>query len=87
VTVVSGAPPAGSKISLDWIDLLQEKVLTGATQGASVPGVDIPRYIEMFMAGKLPVDKLVTRTLPLERVNEALDRLEKGDLGRTVIVL
>ena len=84
--VVSGAPPAGSRVNLDWMDLLQEKVLTGATQGASVPGVDIPRYIEMFMAGKLPVDKLVTRTLPLEKINEALGFLERGEPGRSVIV-
>lgn len=84
--VVSGAPAATEKITMSWAPLLAQKVLTGAVLGAITPGVDIPRYVELMMQGKLPVDRLVTRKMPLDQVNNAIHLLEKGEVGRSVIV-
>jgi S-(hydroxymethyl)glutathione dehydrogenase/alcohol dehydrogenase len=39
----------------------------------------------MYMTGKLKIDELVSRTFPLEQVNEAYDLLQKGEVARSVI--
>jgi alcohol dehydrogenase len=51
-----------------------------------VPIRDIPKFIEMFHAGQLPVDKLLTDTIKLEEINEGFDRLHKGEVARQVIL-
>jgi alcohol dehydrogenase len=52
-----------------------------------VPGRDIPRYIELYRRGRLPVDRLMSGTLELGEVNEGFDRLHDGAAIRQVIVL
>ena len=49
--------------------------------------VDIPRYIELYRAGKLPVDKLLSGTGPLDDINAAFDRLDRGEVIRHVITM
>jgi len=51
-----------------------------------VPSRDIPKFIEMFHAGQLPVGQLLTDTLHLEEINEDFDRLHKGEVARQVIL-
>jgi len=85
MTVVSGAPPMGQRVSIDWLPLLAQKMLTGAAQGAAVPGVDIPRWVDLYMAGRLPIDRLITRTYSLDQINEAFEAFEKGEVIRAVI--
>lgn len=85
MVVVSGAPAVTDKITMSWAPLLAQKMITGAVLGAIIPAVDIPRYVELMMQGKLPVDKLVTRKMPLDKVNEAIHMLEQGEVGRSVI--
>jgi alcohol dehydrogenase len=53
--------------------------------GSCVPGRDIPAFARPFRQGRLPVDRLVTHTLALDDVNEALDRLADGVAVRQVI--
>ncbi len=53
--------------------------------GSSVPGRDIPRYISLYQAGLLPVDKLLTHTIPLEEINEGFDRLAAGKAIRQIV--
>ena len=40
----------------------------------------------MFRTGKLPVDQLLTDIIPLEKINEGFDRLQKGEVARQVIL-
>ena len=47
---------------------------------------DIPRFIELFRAGQLPVEKLLTGIIPLEEINAGFDRLHKGEVARQVIL-
>ena len=51
-----------------------------------MPALDIPRFIELFEGGRLPVDTLLTGTLALEDVNEAFDRLASGEAARQAIL-
>jgi Zn-dependent alcohol dehydrogenase len=52
-----------------------------------VPSRDIPRYIALYLAGRLPVDKLLTSTVALGDLNEAFDQLAAGTTIRQVLVL
>jgi len=49
------------------------------------PRYDIPPYVELFMAGKLPLDRLVTARYPLARINDAIRDTLEGKIIRGVI--
>jgi alcohol dehydrogenase len=51
-----------------------------------VPARDIPRFIELHRAGRLPVDRLITHRLRLAEINQGFDRLAAGQAVRQVIV-
>ncbi len=63
----------------------QEKKLIGSIYGSSVPRFMVPRLIELYMAGKLNLDDLLTRSWPLDQINEAYDALIRGEVARSVI--
>jgi Zn-dependent alcohol dehydrogenase len=65
----------------------EERTLKGSYIGTAVPSRDIPRYIELYQRGRLPVDRLLTGTLNLDEVNDAFDQLHSGQAVRQVIVL
>ena len=64
----------------------EERTLKGSYLGSAVPTRDIPRYIELYKAGRLPVDRLITHRLSLDQINEGFDRLATGDAVRQVIL-
>ena len=45
----------------------------------------MPRYIELYRRGRLPVDRLMTGTLPLDRINEGFDLLRQGKAIRQIV--
>ena len=53
--------------------------------GSCIPRRDIPRYIGMYQAGLLPIDKLRTHTLRLDEINLGFDRLATGQAVRQII--
>jgi alcohol dehydrogenase len=63
----------------------EEKTLMGSYMGSCVPQRDIPRFMEMYRAGILPVDLLTSRVIKLDQVNESFDLLERGEVARQVI--
>jgi Zn-dependent alcohol dehydrogenase len=83
--VVVGLPPISITLNVAPFELLLGKVLTGTTQGDIRANVDIPRYIDLFMDGKLPIDKLITTSCDLDEINEAYGALERGEVVRTVV--
>ncbi|MDY6863106.1 MAG: Zn-dependent alcohol dehydrogenase [Thermodesulfobacteriota bacterium] len=86
LTVIVGSPPAGEKLSIDPMGLLTEKTIMGTAGGSLRPGIDIPRYVELYMQKKLDLDKLITKSFPLEDINRSFETMEKGEVGRSVIV-
>ena len=86
-TVTVGLPDPEQMLSIPAVSLVaEERTLKGSYLGSCVPALDIPHFIELFEAGKLPVDTLLTGTLELEDVNEAFDRLASGETARQAIV-
>lgn len=83
--VIAGMAPLADTLSIAPFHFLLGKTITGSTQGDVVPQIDIPRYIDLFMAGKLPIDKIITKSYKLDEVNEAFEALEKGEAIKSVI--
>lgn len=85
--VFASHPPAGQLIQLDPHDMISGKRIRGSWGGASDPERDIPRFAEMYLAGRLPLDRLIRDRFPLEDVNAALSALESGTSLRPLLVL
>jgi Zn-dependent alcohol dehydrogenase len=83
--IVAGMAPLTSMLTIAPFEFLIGKTITGAVQGDVIPQIDIPRYIDLYMAGKLPIDKLITNSYSLDQINEAYEALEKGKVIRSVI--
>ena len=60
--------------------------ILGSNYGSAVAAVDFPRYAEAYLAGRLPVDRLIDRRLPLADLEDAFDRLRAGEAARQVVV-
>lgn len=61
------------------------RTLIGSYLGSAVPARDIPRFVELWRAGKLPVEKLVSATLTLDEINSGMDELADGRAVRQII--
>jgi len=83
--IVVGMAPLGTVFSIATYEFLLGKTVTGTVQGDINPQIDIPRYIDLYMNGKLPIDKLITKTYGLDEINQAFEALEKGQVIRSVI--
>jgi S-(hydroxymethyl)glutathione dehydrogenase/alcohol dehydrogenase len=84
-TVIIGAAPVGTKIGIDATFLLAEKKIIGTLGGSLQPKKDIPEWIDFYMDGKLPVDKIISN-YRLEEINLAFSDLEGGKIIKGVIV-
>lgn len=84
--VVVGVSPAGTRISIDPLLFLQQRVLTGSSFGAGHQRTDVPMMIDLYMSGKYRLDELITRRVPLTDLNHAFDLMLKGEVKRSVVV-
>ncbi|MCH8185193.1 MAG: alcohol dehydrogenase, partial [Chloroflexi bacterium] len=75
----------GTKIELDGASFLREKRIQGSSMGSNRFRIDMPRYIEFYLQGRLKLDELVTQRMKLEQVNEAFEDMKQGYVARTVI--
>ena len=86
-TVTAGLPPPGNTWALQQVSLVaEERTVKGSYIGSCVPSRDIPRYIGLYRAGKLPIDKLMGERMPLADINRGFDRLEAGESLRDLII-
>ncbi|HLO75651.1 MAG TPA: zinc-binding dehydrogenase [Magnetospirillum sp.] len=83
--ILAGNVAFGERLSIDPFDLIRGKKLVGSWGGESVPDRDVPRYAAFHAQGKLPLNRLISHEFPLEGVNDALDALERGEVGRAII--
>jgi alcohol dehydrogenase len=65
----------------------EERTIKGSYLGSCVPLRDIPRYIEWYQAGKLPVNRLLGGSMPLDGINTGFDALASGDALRQTVLL
>lgn len=86
-TVTAGLPHPQRQFSVPAVSLVaEERTVKGSYMGSAVPSRDIPRFVALYRAGRLPVDRLLTHRLTLDQINPAFDRLARGEAVRQVIV-
>ncbi|NWK83451.1 zinc-binding dehydrogenase [Staphylococcus sp. GSSP0090] len=87
-TTTTGLPDPKHQFSFPQVTLAaEERTIKGSYVGSCVPDRDIPRFINLYHQGRLPVNKLLTDTLPLEQINEGFDRLARGEAARLVVTM
>lgn len=85
-TVAIGLADPSRELRIPAVTLVgEERQLMGSYMGSCVPQRDIPRFLNLYRAGLLPVDLLKTREIRLEDVNGAFDALDEGSAVRQVI--
>lgn len=87
-TITSGLPNPAARFQLPLAQMVgEEREIRGSYLGSGAPAVDISRYIDLYKAGKLPVNRLMGRTFTLDEINEGFDHLASGSSLRDAIVM
>ena len=80
-----GHAPHGTPVTIDARDLMMEKIIMGSLYGSGQPLITFPRLLNLYKQGDLMLDELVSRTYPLERINDAFEALGKGEVARSTL--
>ena len=83
---VIGMIPVGVKIELMGSAFLQEKKIQGSMMGSNRFRVDMPRFIDFYLQGKLHLDQMISKRIPLENIMDAFADMKTGEVARSVIV-
>jgi len=83
---VIGMIPVGQTVTLMGAAFLGEKRIQGSLMGSNRFPVDMPRFVDFYMSGKLKLDDMISRRIKLEQVNEAFEEMKSGQIARSVIV-
>ncbi|OZD18261.1 alcohol dehydrogenase [Rhodococcus sp. 06-156-3C] len=85
-TVTVGLPKPDAESTISPLGLVAEaRTIVGSYLGSAVPSRDIPRYVELWRNGHLPVEELISATITLDQVNEGMDALATGHALRQII--
>ena len=84
-TIIGMIPP-GEMVAMHGPEFLFEKKIQGSFMGSNRFRVDMPRFVDFYMQGKLHLDELVSHRIKLADVNDALQALETGEVARSVIM-
>ena len=85
--VLVGLTPFGARASFEAFPFVDGSLrILGSNYGFAVAAVDFPRYAELHLAGRLPIDRLVERTISIDEVEEAFEVMRRGAGLRRVIV-
>lgn len=85
-TVTGGLPAPSAMLQIPAVSLVaEERTLKGSYIGTCVPARDLPRYLNLFRRGRLPVDRLLTDQITLDDINAGFDRLREGRAIRQVV--
>jgi S-(hydroxymethyl)glutathione dehydrogenase / alcohol dehydrogenase len=84
--VIVGIPAAGTTVSLDPVAIADGSLrVVGSKMGASRPGEDIPKLAELYRAGRLKLDELISERYEFDRINDAIDSARGGKVIRAVV--
>ncbi len=83
---VIGMIPVGQKVEIDGYMFLTERKLQGSNMGSNRFRIDMPRYIDFYLQGRLNLDDMISRRGKLADVNEAFRAMKAGEVARTVLM-
>jgi alcohol dehydrogenase len=85
-TITAGLPPPTATWAMPSVNLVaEERTIKGSYIGTCVPSRDLPRYIDLYRQGRLPVNKLMSGRMKLDEINEGFDLLHEGKAVRQVV--
>ena len=83
---VIGMIPIGTMVELHGVEFLFEKRIQGSNMGSNHFKVDMPRYVDMYLQGRLKLDELVSARIKLEDANQGFEAMKAGEVARSVIM-
>ncbi len=84
--VLVGVVPIGQSIEFPGLDVvLSGKKIAGSMMGGNRFRIDMPRYVDFYLDGRLQLDEMISARLPLDEVNTAFDKMKSGEVARSVI--
>ncbi len=86
VSTIIGVAPAGAEIATRPFQLVTGRRWIGSAFGGARGRTDVPKIVDWYMDGRINIDDLITHTLPLERINEGFELMERGESIRSVVV-
>ena len=87
ILVQVGVPDPSMTIELPMIELFgRGGSIRPSWYGDCLPTRDFPRLIDLHLRGDLPLDRFVTETIPLDGVEDAFHKMERGEVLRSVVV-
>jgi S-(hydroxymethyl)glutathione dehydrogenase/alcohol dehydrogenase len=85
VSVIIGVAGAGQEIATRPFQLVTGRVWKGSAFGGARGRTDVPRLVDWYMDRRIEIDRLITHTLPLEKINDAFDLMHEGTSIRAVV--
>ena len=85
VATIIGMVPEGQKIEIEASSLLYDRRLQGSNMGSNRFRVDMPRYVDFYLSGRLHLDRMISNRIRLDQINEGFDDLRTGQFARSVI--
>lgn len=83
---IIGMIPIGQSVELPGFAFLQERKIQGSMMGSNRFRVDMPRFIDLYLDGRLKLDEMVSARIKLDDINDGFDAMKKGEVARSVIV-
>ena len=84
-TIIGMIPP-GVNVEVHGPEFLMERKLQGSNMGSNRFRVDMPRFVDFYLQGRLHLDDLISGRIRLEDINEGFAALETGEVARNVIM-
>ncbi|MGY8736768.1 MAG: zinc-binding dehydrogenase, partial [bacterium] len=85
--VLVGVLAVTETVELSAADItLQEKRILGSFMGSNAFRRDMPQYVDYYLDGRLRLDEMISKRIPLEEINPAFDAMKAGEVARSVIV-
>ena len=83
---IVGMIPFGQSSNCPGYDFLAEKKIQGSNMGSNRFRFDMPRYVDLYMDGKLKLDELVSARITLDEINDGFEEMKRGEIARSVIL-
>jgi S-(hydroxymethyl)glutathione dehydrogenase / alcohol dehydrogenase len=85
--VLVGLTPFGARASFEVFPFVDgSRRILGSNYGYAVAAIDFPRYAELYLAGRLPIDRLIDRRISLDGIEDAFGRMRRGEGLRSVVM-
>ena len=86
LATVIGMMPPGQMVQLAGTSFLQSKRIGGSTMGSNRFRIDMPRYVDLYLQGRLKLDEMVSARIKLDEINEGFKALQRADTARSVVI-